>query len=121
VEAEEWRKAEVQGKYKKEMEKLVDVVGEEEINTEEFERREREIEKEKVRELGEEEEEKKDEEEVVKKVQEKVVVEVPRVGEKRGWGRPKRKASEGVETDVEELRIGTVYIVDHKKMVSQYF
>jgi hypothetical protein len=84
VEAEEWRKVEVRRKYNKEMEKLVDAVGEGEINTEEFERREREIEKEKVRELGEEEEEKKDEEEVTKKVQEKVVVEVPRAGEKRG-------------------------------------
>jgi hypothetical protein len=47
-------------------------------------------------------------------------VEVPRVGEKRGRGRPKRKASEGGETDVEGAEIGTVYIVDREKMVSEF-
>jgi hypothetical protein len=41
-----------------------------------------------------------------------VVVEVPRVEGKRGQGRPKQKMSEGAETDAEELKIGTVYIVD---------
>jgi hypothetical protein len=81
-EAEEWRKEEIQEKYEKEMEGLVDEVGEGKI-TMEFERREKQIEREKVRELG-EEEEKKDEKEVVEKVQEKVVVEVPGVGGKRG-------------------------------------
>lgn len=97
----------------------MDAVGEGKMSMEEFERREQEMEKEKVKELGEDEEEKKDEEEVAKKMQEKVVVEVPRVEEKRGRGRPKRKASEGAETDAEELKIGTVYIVDQEKMVSK--
>jgi hypothetical protein len=78
------------------------------------------LERKKARELGEEEEEKKDEEEVAKRVQEKVVVEVPRVEGKRGRGRPKRKTSEGGETDVEGVEIGTVYIVDREKMVSEF-
>jgi hypothetical protein len=29
--------------------------------------------------------------------------------------------SEGAETDAEELRVGMVYIVDRKKMVSEIF
>jgi hypothetical protein len=78
---EEQRKEEVQGKYKKKMEELVDVVGEGSITMEEFKSREKEIEREKVRELGEEEEE-KDKEKVREKVWEKVVVEVPGIGEK---------------------------------------
>jgi hypothetical protein len=65
------------------MEGLVDEVGEGKITMEEFEKREKELEREKMRELGEEEEEKKDEEEVVKRVQEKVVVEVPAARGKR--------------------------------------
>jgi hypothetical protein len=87
------------------------VVGEGKISTEEFERREKEMEKKKARELGEEEEERRDEKEVAEKVQEKVVVEVPGVGGKRGQGRPKQKMLEGMETDAEELKIGMVYIV----------
>jgi hypothetical protein len=81
-------KTEIWEKYEREMEVLVDAVGEGEINTDEFERREKELETKKARELG-EEEEKKDEEEVATKVQEKVMVEVPRAGEKRGRRRPK--------------------------------
>jgi hypothetical protein len=103
------------------MEILVDAVGEGTITMEEFEKREREIEKGKARELGEEEDEKKDEEEVAEKVREKVVVEVLRVGEKRGCGRPKRKVSEGGETDAEGAEIGMVYIVDQEQMVSKIY
>jgi hypothetical protein len=121
AEVEERRKVEVQEKFEKEMEKLVDEVGEGKISTEEFERREQEMERKKARELEEEEDEKKDEDEVAEKVREKVVVEVPRAGEKRGRGRLKRKASEGGETDVEGAEIGTVYIVDRERMVSKLF
>jgi hypothetical protein len=95
MEAEERRKEEVREKYEKAMEK--------------------------AQELGEEEEEKKDEEEVMEKVWEKVVVEVLRAGEKGGCGRPKRKVSEGRETDMEGAEIGTVYIVDRERMVSKIF
>jgi hypothetical protein len=120
MEAEERRKEEVREKFEKAMKELVDAVGEGKITTEEFGRREKEMEKAKAKELGVEEDEKKDEEEVAEKVREKVVVEVPRAGEKRGRGRPKRKASEGGETDVEGAEIGTVYIVDREKMVSEF-
>jgi hypothetical protein len=113
---EEQRKEEVQAIYKKKMEELVDMVGERSITMEEFKRREKEMEKEKVRELG-EEEERKGKEEVVEKMREKVMVEVLEMGGKRGQGRPKRKVSEGAETDVEGINIGMVYIVDREKMV----
>jgi hypothetical protein len=51
------------------MEELVDTVGEGKIMTEEFEKREKELERVKAKELGKEEEEEKDEEEVAKKIQ----------------------------------------------------
>jgi hypothetical protein len=96
---------------------LVDAVAEGEIDMEEFERREREIEKEKGRELG-EEEEKKDEAGVAEKVWEKVAVEM---GGKRGRGRPKKKVLEGAETDAEGVKIRMIYITDKEKMVSNFF
>jgi hypothetical protein len=119
AEAEERRKEEIRKKYEMDMEELVDAVGEGKITTEEFERREKEIEGEKARELG--EEEKKDEEKVGEKVREKVVVEIPEMGGKRGRGRPKKKAVEGAETDAEGNIGDIIYIVDKEKMVSKIF
>jgi hypothetical protein len=58
---------EVWEKYEKEMEKLVDEVGEGKVSMEEFKRREKEMEQEKVRELGEEEEKKRSEKRCGKK------------------------------------------------------